>query len=229
MSLQRAVVALLGMSVMAVAAADGAAIARKGAAAAVACQGCHGVAGEGVAQAGFPRLAGLGAVYLQRQLAAFADGSRVSPVMLPIAKALTKADQAAVAAYYAAMPYPAAPSAAAPARPAPPGSGAARTAAASDALPSNLGATLATRGRWSDQLPACEQCHGPGGTGVGAEFPALVGQSSAYLAAQLAAFKSGARPAGPLSLMAVVAKKLSAAEVTAVAEYYATLPARTNR
>ena len=38
--------------------ADGAAIAKTGLGAAPACQTCHGAAGEGVAQAGFPRLAG---------------------------------------------------------------------------------------------------------------------------------------------------------------------------
>ena len=92
--------------------ADGAAIAKAGAGAGPACQTCHGTAGEGVAQASFPRLASLGAPYLQRQLAAFADGTRVSDVMMPIAKALSVADRAEVAAYYAALPAPAAPTAA---------------------------------------------------------------------------------------------------------------------
>ncbi|WP_449406110.1 c-type cytochrome [Massilia phosphatilytica] len=53
------------------------------------------------------------------------------------------------------------------------------------------------RGRWEDNLPACLQCHGPGGAGVGPAFPALAGQSSAYIAAQLHAFKDGSRPGGP--------------------------------
>lgn len=201
--------------------ADGAAIAKTGLGAAPACQTCHGAAGEGVAQAGFPRLAGLGATYLQRQLAAFADGTRVNDVMMPIAKALSLADGAEVSAYYAALPAPAAPAGA------PPTASPQATAAAP--TPASVGATLAIRGRWADKLPACEQCHGPGGRGVGPDFPALVGQSATYLANQLTAWKTGARPPGPMGLMADVAKKLSEAEVRAVADHYASLPSRAAR
>ena len=208
----------LGLMLSASCHADGAAIARTGAGGAPACQTCHGPAGEGLAQAGFPRLASLGTTYMHRQLDAFADGTRVSPVMMPIAKALSAADRAVVSAHYAALPVP---TAVAP--PAP--------ASASPAVPVSVsvGATLATRGRWDDQLPACEQCHGPGGRGVGSDFPALAGQSATYLSNQLTAWKAGARPPGPMGLMAVVAKKLSEAEVRAVADHYASLPAMATR
>ena len=87
-------------------------------------------------------------------------------------------------------------------------------------LPSDTGAWLATRGRWADQVPACAQCHGPGGSGVGAQFPPLAGLPAAYIAEQLQAWKAGSRPPGPLALMAGVAKKLSDAEISAVAAYY---------
>jgi len=210
--------------------ADGASIAKNGMGAALACQTCHGAAGEGLAQAGFPRLASLGAPYLQRQLDAFADGTRVNAVMMPIAKALSVADRAAVSAYYAALPVPTvptvptAPTASATALPVAPAS-----ATAASPTPSGIGATLATRGRWADKLPACEQCHGPGGRGVGPEFPALAGQSAAYLSNQLTAWKTGARPPGPMGLMAVVAKKLSDAEISAVADHFASLPAGVSR
>lgn len=211
----------LGLMLSASCHADGASIARTGNGAAPACQTCHGVAGEGIAQAGFPRLASLGARYLQRQLAAFADGTRVNDVMMPIAKVLSVAERAEVSAYYAALPVPAA---SAPAQPTLPASAAAATPASA-----SVGATLATRGRWADKLPACEQCHGPGGRGVGPDFPALTGQSATYLAKQLTAWKTGARPPGPMGLMAVVAKKLSEAEVLAVADHYASLPAKDTR
>lgn len=208
----------LGFMFSAACHADGAAIAKTGAGAAPACQTCHGAAGEGVAQAGFPRLAGLGAPYLSRQLDAFADGTRVSPVMMPIAKALSAADRAAVSAHYAALPVPAA---AVPTAPA--------AAPRAALVPASVGATLATRGRWADKLPACEQCHGPDGRGVGPDFPALAGQSASYLSNQLTAWKAGTRPPGPMGLMAVVAKKLSEAEVGAVADHYASLPAKAAR
>lgn len=61
---------------------------------ATACQTCHGTAGEGIAQADLPRLAGLSAPYLQRQLAAIADGTRVSDVMMPIAPRPYRTDNA---------------------------------------------------------------------------------------------------------------------------------------
>jgi len=41
-----------------------------------ACVACHGVAGKGMAQAGFPALAGQNADYLKKQIANFRDGSR---------------------------------------------------------------------------------------------------------------------------------------------------------
>ena len=207
--------------------ADGATIAQKGAGSVAACQSCHGVAGEGVASAGFPRLAGLGASYLLRQLEAFAEGTRSNAVMMPIAKALSAADRKAVASHYASMPFgataamPSSSSAASRGTSAPKVSA---VATAESAPAPAVGATLATRGRWSDTLPACEQCHGPGGRGVGADFPPLVGQSAAYRAAQLTAFKSKSRPAGPMNLMGVVAQKLSDADVQEVSDYYATLP-----
>ncbi|MBW8315676.1 MAG: c-type cytochrome, partial [Hydrogenophaga sp.] len=125
----------LGLMLSASCHADGAAIAKTGRGAAPACQTCHGAAGEGVAQAGFPRLAGLGATYLQRQLAAFADGTRVSDVMMPIAKALSLADGAEVSSYYAALRAPAA---------ALPTTSASTPAAAP--TPVSVGATLAIRG-----------------------------------------------------------------------------------
>ena len=70
--------------------------------AARACFTCHGLdgAGDGV---GTPRLAGLDAGYLQKQMQDYAVGVRADPVMTPIAKRLDQNDRRAVAAYYAAM------------------------------------------------------------------------------------------------------------------------------
>lgn len=132
--------------------------------------------------------------------------------MVPIAKQITTAERKAVGLYYGSL-----------------------TAPAGIAVPneatlkmSNTGPWLATRGRWEDELPACVQCHGPGGIGVGPVFPAIVGQSSAYIAAQLHAFKNGTRPGGPLNLMTVVAKKLSDADITAVSNHFGAAPSPQN-
>lgn len=70
-------------------------------------------------------------------------------------------------------------------------------------------------------LPACAQCHGPGGLGVGTAFPPLAGQPVAYIAGQLNGWKHGTRPPGPMALMPAIAGKLSDADIDAVAAYYA--------
>lgn len=187
--------------------ADGAAIARDGNDRGVpACMSCHGAHGEGMPANGYPRLAGLNAAYLKTQLEAFANGQRANAMMAPIAQTLNADDRAAVANYYAALNNPPEPK-----KNVPPADSA--------------GARLATQGRWSKNLPACTQCHGAMGVGVGASFPALAGQSSLYIENQLRAWQQGTRAPGPLGLMKVIASKLSAADIRALAEYFSSLPA----
>ncbi|MFD4836806.1 c-type cytochrome [Achromobacter sp. NPDC058515] len=190
---------------------DGQKISAQGANGAPACITCHGAKGEGNPAAGFPQLAGMGGKYLAEQLEAMANGSRVSPVMAATAKALDPAQRLAVAQYYAALPSPLDIDglAATALRPVP---------------PADTGAWLATRGAWDKNVPACNQCHGPGGIGVGDNFPGLAGQPAAYIAGQLRAWRQGQRPPGPLGLMPAVATRLTDAEIDAVSAYYAGLP-----
>jgi cytochrome c553 len=172
------------------------------------CMACHGVDGGGMAGAGNPRLAGLNAAYLQKQLDDFASGTRASPMMQATAKALSEDERQALATYYSKQPI--APALAKPPVPMPATDG--------------VGAVLATRGRWSEQVPACVQCHGPGGIGVGEHFPPLAGQSSAYIEAQLKAWQRGARHNDPLQLMQHLSSVLSAQDIHAVADWFAAQP-----
>lgn len=202
-------------------AADGAAIAASGLPGAPACSTCHGAQGQGQADAGFPRLAGLPAAYLRRQLDAYAAGERRNPTMMPIAKSLSADQRDAVVKHYAALPLAA--SAAA-------GTAATTASKAASAPPRDTpGQVLATRGRWSSGIPACEQCHAPGGRGVGSDFPPLAAQPANYLAAQLKAWRSGDRPPGPLGLMTVIASKLEPGDIDSVARYFAAMPATEGR
>lgn len=169
-----------------------------------ACVTCHGVRGEGLPGSGFPHLAGLDGNYLLNQLNAFASGRRNQPMMTPIAQTLTGEERIALARYYGAMSR--------------------SRRAASPASVDNVGAKLALKGRWSDGLPACVQCHGATGAGVGAVFPALAGQSAHYIETQLRKWQQDARPPGPMGLMKVVASKLSPVDIRAVAGYFAALP-----
>ena len=57
--------------------------------AAMPCISCHAADGKGMPSAGFPRLSGLPAPYIEKQLYDFRSGARGNAVMQPIAKALT--------------------------------------------------------------------------------------------------------------------------------------------
>ena len=184
---------------------NGATIAHQGNGHGVApCMACHGGNGEGQSAAGFPRLAGLPQAYLRKQLDDFAHGTRVNATMQPVASGLSDAERDALAAYYSKLPIPASASTSAP---------------VDDGA--RAGQVLATRGRWSASLPACEQCHGPDGVGVGDHFPPLLGQSAVYLSNQLHAWQQGSRRNDPLRLMQGVASKLSDADITAISTWYA--------
>ncbi|MDN7143729.1 cytochrome c4 [Pseudomonas sp. JQ170] len=196
---------LLLFSVTAAHAADGQKIFSQGGQnpAAMACLGCHGPDGKGMAAAGFPRLAGLPAGYLSKQLHDFRDGTRKNPIMEPLAKALSDEEIQAVASTLAAMPSD-------------PVADTRRQQMAGDATQK-----LALYGDWSRKLPGCVQCHGPGGVGVGEHFPPLAHQPAAYLVAQLNAWRDGTRSNDPNQLMVGVAKAMSDEEIKAVADYFA--------
>ena len=203
------IVLVLGGAPLLVQATDAAAITRQGnGKGAAPCMACHGVDGAGQAAAGNPRLAGLDAAYLQKQLDDFASGARESPVMKPTASALGEDERQSLALYYSKLPLP--PALTRPATPMPAADG--------------VGALLATRGDWSREVPGCVQCHGPGGVGVGAHFPPLAGQSAVYIEAQLKAWQNGSRHNDPLQLMQHLSKALSAQEVDAVAAWFAAQP-----
>ncbi|WP_050854829.1 c-type cytochrome, partial [Bordetella pertussis] len=161
--------------------ADAARIASQGADGVAACVTCHGAKGEGNPAAGFPHLAGLGSGYLYEQLTALANGSRANPVMAPVAKGLSDAQRQALAEYYAGLSAP---------------FDADRLAATHLGEPAkaDTGAWLAVRGAWDRNVPACNQCHGPGGIGVGTAFPvkhALIHRLA------LASLLAAALPAAP--------------------------------
>jgi len=66
------------------------------------CAACHGADGNS-ANPMWPKLAGQHAPYLEKQMKDFRDGRRKDPVMAPMAAALSDADIANLAAYYASL------------------------------------------------------------------------------------------------------------------------------
>jgi len=66
------------------------------------CAGCHGAKGISMAPVN-PNLAGQKELYLANQLKAFRSGTRKNATMNPMTKALSDADIANIAAYYASL------------------------------------------------------------------------------------------------------------------------------
>lgn len=66
------------------------------------CAGCHGAAGISAAP-NYPNLAGQKEAYLAKQIKDFKSGARKDPTMNAMVAALTDADIANLAAYYAGL------------------------------------------------------------------------------------------------------------------------------
>lgn len=182
-------------------AANGQQIALQGDGSGAPCLACHGLDGAGNDAAGFPRLAGLDADYIAKQIRDYNRGTRVSVVMQPNVDNLSEQQILDVAAYYASLPVPAA------------------APASADPALLALGEQIATRGDWDHYIPACESCHGPGSQGMGATFPGLAGQHPSYIRQQLQAWRNGSRHNDPNQLMTGVAERLSEQQIEAVAAY----------
>ncbi len=200
-------VALVGASVALAddAPSAGARLAFEGADGMAACSSCHALNGRGNVQARGPALAGLDPAYLGKQLRDYRAGTRVHESMDPIAKVITDAQIDAVSDHYGAMV----------------GAPASKEPASAETMA--LGERLARLGAWEREIPACEQCHAPGGRGFGAYFPRIAGQHAFYLQGQLEAWRSGVRKNDPNGLMKTVAERLTAKEIEAVSAYYATV------
>lgn len=179
------------------------------------CIACHGVDLKGMPENAFPRLAGLPAKYLIKQLQDFRSGARENPIMQPIATALSDAEIVAVANELAGRPRVDVP----------------KTNSASVDPQPGTAAWLALRGDWSRKIPECTLCHGPSGIGVGDDFPPLAAQSPAYIQAQLEAFRPSApdkdgksepatRRNDTNDLMRHIAQSLTEPEIKALADYF---------
>jgi len=174
-----------------------------------ACIACHGREGASSNAGYFPRLAGKPAGYLYNQLASFRDGRRFNAEMTAMVRFMTDDYLREIAGYFASLdlPYP-------------------RVATASDASAEVLrrGQALATQGDAAKGLPACTACHGAALTGVQPGIPGLLGVPRLYIASQLGAWLTDDRHALAPDCMAEVGRKLTTADINAVASWLATQP-----
>ena len=164
-----------------------------------ACATCHGLKGEGDGHRA-PRLAGLDPGYLSRQIDNYADGQRINPQMVAVAKALTLDEREKVSAYYAGL---------VPVRACP--------------APASSIAALYRSGDPARGIASCASCHGAAGEG-NAGNPALASQPAPYLERQLADWREGNRYGDPLGVMTRIAKALTPVEAAALSDYAARLP-----
>ncbi|MEL7969091.1 c-type cytochrome [Vreelandella neptunia] len=184
--------------------------AERGQAAAATCTACHQADGSGMNVPNgesWPRLAGLNADYIAKQLHDFKAGQRQNATMVTFANMLDDQQIADVAEYYSQMPVT-------------PGQGGDE---ADEALLAR-GQQLAERGDWNAYIVSCQSCHGPGGTGVGSTFPGVASQHAGYISAQLTAWKNETRSNDPQNLMGAIAKRMSDNDIQAVSAWYATQP-----
>jgi cytochrome c553 len=199
------------------------------------CAGCHGQKGEGNPQAGFPRLAGLPAPYIIKQLEDFArdeplTGAHFDPIARDYSKTpridvplsvLTPgtrrdvtmspiaksltADERTQLGHYYA-------SLAFKATPVP-----------GDPETLERGEDLVLRGKPEYGVPGCFSCHGQNGVGVGAVFPPIAGQPAQYTIEQINRWQSGARDNDENALMRSIAIWMTDGDKHYVAAYLANL------
>lgn len=158
------------------------------------CVACHGAEGIPITPS-IPVIAGQAEGYLYIELRDFKLGNRHSDVMQPVAAGLEKSDMQALAAYFAARPWPSL-----------------KQQSASPAQTHQAEVLIGS--------VVCESCHAAGFKGSGV-IPRLAGQSAVYLRATMQAFRGDARANNPG--MTGVLKNTSVSDIDAVAAFLAGL------
>lgn len=165
------------------------------------CAACHGE--KGLAPMNFPSLAGQTSFAIYKQLHDYRTGARSDPQMTPMAEALSVADLANVAAYFAAASK--------------------EYAALGDRDFVDVGDAyidkLAREGDSRRRLPACLSCHASGSGGP-IETPVIVGQRHDYILAQLNAYATGTRKNDIYGRMRQISSRLTPRERDALARYF---------
>ena len=162
------------------------------------CAGCHGMDGNSV-NPEWPKLAGQGDRYLDKQLQDFKGGARNNATMAPMVAALNEQDMADLSAFFSSQTV--------------------QLGSADEKLV-ELGQKIYRGGNAASGVSACTGCHGPSGAGnPAAGFPSLSGQHARYVEIQLNAFKSGERSNDAGKMMRTIASKMTEQEIKAVASY----------
>jgi len=164
------------------------------------CAACHAADGNSATPAN-PKLGQQHPEYLVKQLHEFKSGKRANAVMSGMVAGLSDADMRNIAYWLASQK--------------------AKPGFAKDKDTVLLGERIYRGGIPDRQIAACAGCHSPNGAGIPAQYPRLSGQHADYTAAQLVAFRDGARKNS--AQMTGVAAKMNDREIKAVSDYIAGL------
>ena len=164
------------------------------------CAACHAADGNSTTPAN-PKLGQQHPEYLVKQLHEFKSGKRANAVMSGMVAGLSDADMRNIAYWLASQK--------------------AKPGFAKDKDTVLLGERIYRGGIPDRQIAACAGCHSPNGAGIPAQYPRLSGQHADYTAAQLVAFRDGARKNS--AQMTGVAVKMNDREIKAVSDYIAGL------
>ncbi len=205
--MMKKVIAIALMTMAATSFANAAGDAAAGKDLSVACGACHGSDGNS-ASAMYPKLAGQGARYLEKQMHDVKSGKRSIPMMAGQLDNMSDQDIEDIAAYFSSQEM---------------------TINRAKDEDLKLGEQIYRSGSIAKGLPACSGCHSPTGAGnAPAGFPKLGGQHAEYIETQLKAFRIGFDDYGNVvarnndgesMIMRGVAGKLSDREIKAVANY----------
>lgn len=172
-------------------------IAREGISGVPACAVCHGDHGEGNIKAGYPRLAGMNAEYLDEQMTLYAQDQRHNQIMQDYAQKLSIGERQAVSSYYANQP--------------------ARSVGINAQSIPPQAAKLLQEGAPNRGIPSCFSCHGNNGQGDPDGIAPIAGQPAIYFIHQMNAWRMNERPVTEGNPMGVIAKTLSLKEIALLA------------
>jgi len=187
-----------------------------GASKAMLCAACHGVDGNPVDDAVYPRIAGQSERFVARQLALFKTGQRTTGMaseMIPFAVELSTQDMRDIGAFFETQTT---------------GAGVADDSVVADGVYKDLplyqiGERLFRGGDVARGIPACMACHGPSGAGnPSPAYPHVAGQNAEYVERRLHNYRDGipeVKNTHLFDIMATVAASLTDQEIAALASY----------
>lgn len=165
------------------------------------CTGCHNEDGNSVTPE-FPKLAGLDAVYIAKQIKDFKNDKRVSEIMGPMANQIPDKDIGLLASYFSKQKR--------------------SVGTVTDQQLAAQGQQIYDDGIVSSAVPACSGCHGEKGEGTD-KFPRLAGQHTVYLITQMNNFKNAVRNNDPRKVMRAITMRMTEQDMKAAAEYITSL------